>query len=62
MSARYRPVGLAVAIACLVLFVGALGVRLWASGHAVKMVGPDHVAAGAGRVYVHVDGELYVLS
>ena len=57
-----RVVATAAAVVFLVLFVVALGVRFWASGKAAEIVGPDHIAAGAERVYVHVNGELLVLS
>ena len=52
----------ALAVVFMLLFLGALGLRIWASTMSMDYVGPDHVAAGQGRVYVHVSGELYMLS
>ena len=50
------------ALVCMLLFLAALGLRLWASTRATQLTGPDHIAAGADRVYVHAQGELLVLS
>jgi hypothetical protein len=52
----------ALALLCMALFLAALGLRLWASARATQLTGPDHIAAGVDRVYVHAQGELLVLS
>lgn len=57
-----RAAGTALAVLFMLLFLGALGVRFWASGEASRDAGPDHIAAGSDRVYVHVEGELVALS
>lgn len=49
------------AVLFLLLFLGALGVRVWLSGEASTATGPDHIAATAERVYLHVNGEVLVL-
>jgi hypothetical protein len=59
---KYRPAGVAAALLGMVLFLGALGIRFWASGKATDINGPDHVAADQARVYVHAIGELFALS
>lgn len=59
---NYRPAGVALAILFMLLFLGALGLRLWASGKSAETVGPDHIAVGQEQVYVHVNGELFILS
>ncbi|MFQ5938145.1 MAG: hypothetical protein ACE5LB_17220 [Acidiferrobacterales bacterium] len=48
----------------IVLLIGvfmALGARLWATHQAANLVGPDHVAALADALYVHLNGSLYQL-
>src|SRR6266705_2895409 len=50
------------ALLFMALFLGALGLRLWASSKSTEVNGPDHIAAGPERVYVHANGELLVLS
>lgn len=59
---NYRPAGVALALLFMLLFLAALGLRLWASGKSAETVGPDHIAVSQDRVYVHVNGELFVLS
>jgi sugar lactone lactonase YvrE len=59
---KYRPAGVVLALLFMLLFLGALGLRIWASGRSAETVGPNHIAAGADRVYVHVNGALFVLS
>lgn len=59
---KYRPMGVVLSLLFMLLFVGALGLRIWASGKSAETVGPDHIAVGQDRVYVHVNGELFVLS
>lgn len=59
---KYRPAGVALALVFMAFFLAALGARLWASGKAVEIVGPDHIAADGEHVYVHDNGELFVRS
>lgn len=59
---QYRPAGVVLALLFMLLFLGALGLRIWASGRSVDTVGPNHIATGSDRVYVHMNGELFVLS
>lgn len=54
--------GIALAVLFMLLFLGALGVRFWASGEATRVLGPDHIAVGSERVYLHVNRELVALS
>ena len=61
-TGKYRPAGVAAALLCMVLFLGALAARFWASEKAAAIIGPDHIAADHVRVYVHFNGELFVLS
>jgi NHL repeat len=62
MMKKYRPAGIVLALSFMLLFLGALGLRIWASGRSADTVGPSHIAAGPDRVYVHMNGELFVLS
>ena len=59
---KYRPAGIVLTLLFMMLFLGALGLRIWASSKSSETVGPDHIAVGQDRVYVHVNGELLVLS
>lgn len=59
---KYRPAGVILTVLFMLLFLGALGLRIWASAKSTETVGPDHIAVGQDRVYVHVNGELFVLS
>ena len=59
---KYRLSGVLLSLLFMVLFLGALGLRIWASDKSTQTVGPDHIAVGQDRVYVHVNGELFVLS
>ncbi len=59
---KYRPVGVALAFFFVVLFLGALGLRIWASGRAAETVGPIHITASQHRVYVSMEGRILVLS
>lgn len=62
MTKSIRAIGTALTALFLLFFLGALGLRFWASGKASDLVGPDHIAAGNDKVFVHVNGELFVLS
>lgn len=57
---RAAAIGLAVLFAAV--FLAALGLRLWASFQAAGVTGPDHIAAGHKNVFIHMNGEVYVLS
>lgn len=59
---KYRMTGVILSVLFMALFLGALGLRIWASGKATETVGPSHVAVDWDRVYVDVNGELFVLS
>ncbi|MHB8728110.1 MAG: hypothetical protein ACYC9K_03635 [Sulfuricaulis sp.] len=59
---NYRPAGVALSILFMLLFLGTLGLRIWASGKSTETVGPDHIAVGQDRVYVHMNGAVFVLS
>lgn len=61
-SSSSKAAGTALAVLFLLLFVGALGARIWVSGRSADIAGPTHLAVGKDRVYVHVDRQLYVLS
>lgn len=59
---NYRTAGIILSVLFMLLFLGALGLRIWASGKSAETIGPDHIAVAQERVYVHVNGELFVLS
>lgn len=62
MTSSSKIAGRTLAVLFLLLFIAALGARIWASNQSSHFAGPTHLAVGNGRVYVHVDGQLYVLS
>lgn len=58
----YRTAGVVLSVLFMMLFLGALAVRIWASDRSADLLGPAHVAVGQDRVYTDVNGELFVLS
>jgi len=43
-------------------FIAGLGLRIYGSSQTSHYIGPGHMAAGGGRVYVSVNGHLFVLT
>ena len=43
-------------------FVAGLGLRIYGSSQTSHYIGPGHMAAGGGRVYVSANGHLFVLT
>jgi len=46
----------------MVGFIAGLGLRIYGSSQATQYIGPGHMTAGDGKVYVSVNGNLFVLT
>jgi hypothetical protein len=57
-----RTTSTSLSVLFLLLFLASLGARFWSSNESTHYIGPDHIAASTGRVYVHVNGELLTLT
>lgn len=51
-----------VAILFLLGFCSGLGLRIYGGHETTRHTGPDHLVAAAGKVYVHANGNLWVLT
>lgn len=58
---RGRPLATILAVVALLLMLGALAIRFWASQQAFAHVGPTHIEASEDRVVALADGRLFVL-
>lgn len=52
----------AAALAILLLVLGSLGLRLWASGESSALLGPSYIGANAGHVVLEYDRQLFQLA
>ena len=58
----YKPLPTGLAILFLALLLMSLAVRFWAGEQSIRFIGPTHIAAGEGQVWVFASGELFRLS
>jgi hypothetical protein len=58
----YKPLPTGLAILFLALLLMSLAVRFWAGEQGIRFIGPTHIAAGEGQVWVFASGELFRLS
>lgn len=62
MLRGHKPLPGGLAILFLVLLLASLAARFWAGEQSYRFIGPTHIAAGSGQVWVFVSGQLFRLS
>ena len=62
MLRGHKPLPAGLAFLFLLLLLASLAARFWAGEQSYRFIGPTHIAAGAGQVWVFASGELFRLA